>query len=230
MPSHAVRFLRAMCGLPKYTRTDRIVWSAASCRRCQPIVWSNQTAWLGTRSQVSVRDLNVGAGFETERAYLVGSKSPSLYFSITRRYASHHFASPALSTFSCSLRPRASRSSLSNNRICAANRPAAREEASRNGRRRRRGSRPAWRVVPAFTVTCCGVKLNWSMSTSGPAACADARKGGRHCQHSDRKRGRDAGVICKQCHNSGSHSALQRLVNDGETLLPTLEGDVGDAE
>jgi hypothetical protein len=49
-----------------------------------------------------------GRGVATARTYLVGSKSPSLYFSITGRYASHHFASPALSTVSCSSRPRAS--------------------------------------------------------------------------------------------------------------------------
>src|SRR5262245_5952317 len=53
------------------------------------------------------------ASWDHPRYGLVGSKSPSLYFSITGRSASHHFASPALSTFSCSLMTPPITSSLS---------------------------------------------------------------------------------------------------------------------
>src|SRR4029077_2494158 len=86
-------------------------------------------------------------------------------------------------------------------------------------------------VVPVFTVTCCGVKVNWSMSSSGPAACADAPgKAGATASLATPSAAAMQVLFARAAMILVPISALQRLVNDGETLLPTLEGDVGDAE
>jgi hypothetical protein len=59
MPSQAVRFLRAMCGLQKYTRSDRIVWSAASSRRCQPSSGLASPVRADRKTEVGIKNYSV---------------------------------------------------------------------------------------------------------------------------------------------------------------------------
>src|SRR5215831_3283621 len=87
-------------------------------------------------------------------------------------------------------------------------------------------------VVPAFTVMRCGVKVNWSMSTSASVAGADAA--GKAAAAATRSTTPNAvatrllDLIVRMTETPTS--PLQRLVDDGKPLLSAFEGDVGDAE
>src|SRR5262245_29723717 len=86
-------------------------------------------------------------------------------------------------------------------------------------------------VVPAFTVTCCGVKVNWSMSTSASVAGADRAANVAAATRStipNAAATRLLDLIVRMTETPTS--PLQRLVDDGKPLLSAFEGDVGDAE
>src|SRR5215467_11273621 len=77
----------------------------------------------------------------------------------------------------------------------------------------------------------CGVKVNWSMSTSASVACADraanvAAATRRTTPNAVATRLLD--LIVRMTETPAS--PLQRLVDDGEPLLSAFEDDVGDAE